>query len=154
MTPPSLSKLTERSRCHWVFGIGIGQSLANGEAVAVAGGSLGELALIGQHDANFVVADRQIALPIGVGVVGLGEALDDGEAVLIMLQGPVEASLGAQDVADLVKTDGKVALPSVAGRVGVDEVLANGKASAAAGAVIAEIRATAVSMAFMVSPSG
>ena len=85
-----------------VAGVGGGETLSDGKAVAVRLERLVELALRHQHVADILVGDRQIALPLRVAAIGGGEALPDGEAVAIGFERLIELALSHQHVADFV----------------------------------------------------
>ena len=53
-----------------IAGVGLGQALGDGEAVAEGFQRLGEIALRHQHVADLVIGDREIALPAGIARVG------------------------------------------------------------------------------------
>ncbi len=61
-----------------IAGIGLGEALENGEAVAIGFQRVGQGALGLQHIAHLDIGDREIALPSGIAGIGLGEALYDG----------------------------------------------------------------------------
>jgi hypothetical protein len=66
----------------------------------------------GRHAANIVVADREIALPLGIAGVGFGQALGNGEAVGIGFQRGFEIALRDLHAADIVVADREIALPA------------------------------------------
>ena len=76
-----------------IAGVGLGQAVADGEAVAVGFQRLGEIALRHLHVADLLVGDGEIALPAGIAGIGLGQALADGEAVAVGFQRLGEVAL-------------------------------------------------------------
>ena len=81
-----------------VAGVGLGQPLGDGEAVAVGFQRARRVALRHQHVADLVVRHRQIALPSGVAGVGLGEALGDGPGEFVLRHCSLEVAAAKSDI--------------------------------------------------------
>ena len=78
-----------------IAGVGLGQTLGDGERRAVALQRPRQVALGPQHVADLLVRHRQVALPAGIAGVGLGQAISHGLRLQIV-------GLGRRQVATLL----------------------------------------------------
>ena len=72
--------LTARSRCPSHCWVGLGQAVANSQAVLIRFQRLGEIALLLKHAADLEVGEGEIALRASIARVGLGQTVANGQA--------------------------------------------------------------------------
>ena len=83
----------------------------DGEALLI-GGKRARLVIAAQFQiADLVERDRDVVLPLGIGLVGVGQAAERGKALLERGKRAGRIALHHLHVADLAETDGNVALP-------------------------------------------
>ena len=93
-----------------------GERFGNGERGAVGRKRAVAIALREQHVADPVMADREVALPFGVGGIAAGERFGNGERGTVGRKRAVAIALREQHVADPVMADREVALVAGATR--------------------------------------
>jgi hypothetical protein len=85
-----------------ITGVGGGETLHEGEAVAVDVERLIELALLNKYVAGPLIGDREIALPLPITWIGSCEALLNGKAVTRGTERLIELALSRQDVGQVI----------------------------------------------------